>query len=263
MRKAQIGRFLRVGLFSLIILAMAFTGAGCTWFGPKVVVNGRVIATDAEGKEIPIYRASVTIGKVSTAVTDYDGRFQISGVKAGRQTVTVQKEGFQTLTKAVEVKADGSDIGDLEIVPEEGTETIMIEPKWTLLPIGSEAIAELEAKGVLDDIPEGTVIAEATIDVTLEQDGGKRYTAGARMSLERTASGVEVVDEGALIIMGIQHQAGAGYTFAVTGKVGSDLDRFKQKNIAVSGSGRIEATEFEDGESYYVTISLHGFLEDR
>ncbi len=40
--------------------------------------------------------------------------------------------------------------------------------------------------------------------------------------------------------MGIQYQAGAGYTFAVTGKVGSDLDRFKQKNIAVSGSGRIE-----------------------
>lgn len=246
---------------SFIVLSMAFMGAGCTLFGPKVAVRGRVITQGADGA-VPVYQALVTIGKAAPVATDYDGSFEVVGVKAGKQTMKIQKEGFQTLTETVDISADNPDLGDLLIVPNEGA-TISVAPKWTLFPEDSASMEALENQIRSIPIDPDTVIADATIDVVLEQDGGKTYTAGARASLVWTGFGIRADYDGSLIIMGIEHEDGAGYTITATGMAGSDLDIFEQQNIVIKGIAEISATEFEDGKSYDLSISLSAFLESR
>jgi hypothetical protein len=76
--------------------------------------------------------------------------------------------------------------------------------------------------------------------------------------------GIRADYDGSLIIMGIEHDAtSAGYILKATGTAGSDLDIFKQQNIVVEGMAEISATEFQDGNSYGLSISLEAFLEDR
>lgn len=265
MSKAKTTTLLRTILASFIVLSMAFMGAGCTLFGPKVAVKGRVV-TDHGGKDVAAYQALVTIGKAAPVETDYDGTFEVVGVKTGKQSVTIEKEGFKTVTKTVDINADNPDFGDLYIVPNEGA-TITVEPEW-ILPLLSKSIAELDAEARSIDIEwpsEGTTIAEVTLDVELVQKGtGKRYTAGARVNLVSEVVGIRADYDGSLIIMGIEHDAtSAGYILKATGTAGSDLDIFKQQNIVVEGMAEISATEFQDGNSYGLSISLEAFLEDR
>lgn len=252
---------LRTILASFIVLSMAFMGTGCTLFGPKVAVKGRVVTNYGDG-DVPVYQALVTIGKAAPVATDYDGTFEVVGAKAGKQSVTIEKEGFETVTKTVDINVDNPDLGDLYIVPKEGA-TISIAPKWTLFPEDSASMEALENQIRSIVIEPNTVIGEATIDVVLEQDGGKTYTAGARASLVWTGLGIKAEYDGSLIIMGIEHEAGAGYTLTATGTAGSDLAIFQQQNIVIEGIAEISATEFEDGKSYDLSISLSAFLETR
>ena len=261
MSKAKTTTLLRTILASFIVLSMAFMGAGCTLFGPKVAVKGRVV-TDHGGKDVAAYQALVTIGKAAPVETDYDGTFEVVGVKTGKQSVTIEKEGFKTVTKTVDINADNPDLGDLYIVPNEGA-TITVEPEW-ILPLWSKSIEALENQTRPIDVEPNTVLAEVTLDVELEQHGtGKRYTAGARVSLVWKELGIEADYDGSLIIMGIEHEPSASYTITATGTAGSDLDMFKQQNIVVEGMAEISATEFQDGNSYGLSISLEAFLEDR
>lgn len=261
MSKVKTTTLLRTILASFIVLSMAFMGAGCTLFGPKVAVKGRVV-TNSGNEDVPVYQALVTIGKAAPVRTDYDGTFEVVGVKTGKQSVRIEKEGFETLTETVDINADTPDLGDLYIVPKEGA-AISVAPKWTLLPEDSASMEALENQIRSIAIEPNTVMAEATIDVVLEQDGGKTYTAGARASLVWTGLGITADYDGSLIIMGIEHEAGAGYTLTATGTAGSDLDIFQQQNIVIEGIAEISATEFEDGKSYDLSISLSAFLEDR
>jgi hypothetical protein len=239
-------------------LSMAFMGAGCTLFGPKVAVKGRVV-TDHGGKDVAAYQALVTIGKAAPVETDYDGTFEVVGVKTGKQSVTIEKEGFETVTKTVDINADNADLGDLYIVPNEGA-TLTVEPEW-ILPLLSKSMEALENQTRPIDIKPDTVIAEATIDVVLEQDGGKRYTAGAKTRLVWTGFGVEAQSSGTLIIMGIEHEAGTGYTLTATGTAGSD---YFDDSIVIQGEAKIAAEEFDDGKYVWdFAIDLSAFVEQR
>lgn len=260
MSKVRTTTLLRTILASFIVLSMAFMGAGCTLFGPKVAVKGRVV-TNSGDEDVPVYQALVTIGKAAPVRTDYDGTFEVVGVKTGKQSVTIEKEGFETVTKTVDINADNPDLGDLYIVPKEGA-TITVEPEW-ILPLWSKSMEALENQTRSIAIEPNTVIGEATVDVVLEQDDGRTYTAGARASLVWTGLGIKAEYDGSLVIMGIEHEAGAGYTLTATGTAGSDLAIFEQQNIVIEGIAEISATEFEDGKSYDLSISLSAFLETR
>ncbi|MGI6518273.1 MAG: carboxypeptidase-like regulatory domain-containing protein [Bacillota bacterium] len=227
-------------------------------FGPKVAVKGRVV-TDHGGKDVAAYQALVTIGKAAPVETDYDGTFEVVGVKTGKQSVTIEKEGFETVTKTVDINADNADLGDLYIVPNEGA-TLTVEPEW-ILPLLSKSMEALENQTRPIDIKPDTVIAEATIDVVLEQDGGKRYTAGAKTRLVWTGFGVEAQSSGTLIIMGIEHEAGTGYTLTATGTAGSD---YFDDSIVIQGEAKIAAEEFDDGKYVWdFAIDLSAFVEQR
>ena len=227
-------------------------------FGPKVAVKGRVV-TDHGGKDVSVYQALVTIGKAAPVETDYDGTFEVVGVKTGKQSVTIEKEGFETVTKTVDINADNADLGDLYIVPNEGA-TLTVEPEW-ILPLLSKSMEALENQTRPIDIKPDTVIAEATIDVVLEQDGGKRYTAGAKTRLVWTGFGVEAQSSGTLIIMGIEHEAGTGYTLTATGTAGSD---YFDDSIVIQGEAKIAAEEFDDGKYVWdFAIDLSAFVEQR
>ena len=118
----------------------------------------------------------VTIGKAAPVETDYDGTFEVVGVKTGKQSVTIEKEGFKTVTKTVDINADNPDLGDLYIVPNEGA-TISVAPKW-ILPLWSKSIEALENQTRPIDVEPNTVLA-GTLDVELvQQSTEKRYTAG-------------------------------------------------------------------------------------
>jgi hypothetical protein len=258
MSKVRTTTLLRTTLASFIVLSMAFMGAGCTLFGPKVAVKGRVV-TNSGDKDVPVYQALVTIGKAATVRTDYDGTFEVVGVKTGKQSMTIEKEGFETLTETVDIKADTPDLGDLYIVPKEGA-TITVEPEW-ILPLWSKSMEALENQTRPTDIEPNTVIVEATIDVVLEQDGGKTHTAGARASLVWTGLGIEVDYDDSLIIMGIEHEAGAGYTITATGTARSD---YFNDSIVIQGRVEIAAEEFVDGKYVWnFAIDLSAFLEPR
>jgi len=259
MSKAKTTTLLRTILASFIVLSMAFMGAGCTLFGPKVAVKGRVV-TNHGGKDVAAYQALVTIGKAAPVETDYDGTFEVVGVKTGKQSVTIEKEGFKTVTKTVDINADNPDLGDLYIVPNEGA-TISVAPKWTLFPEDLASMEALENQIRSIAIEPNTVIAEATIDVVLKQDGGKTYTAGARASLVWTGFGIKAEYDGSLIIMGIEHEAGTGYTLTATGTAGSD---YFDDSIVIQGEAKIAAEEFDDGKYVWdFAIDLSAFVEQR
>ncbi len=259
MSKAKTTTLLRTILASFIVLSMAFMGAGCTLFGPKVAVKGRVV-TDHGGKDVAAYQALVTIGKAAPVETDYDGTFEVVGVKTGKQSVTIEKEGFKTVTKTVDINADNPDFGDLYIVPNEGA-TITVEPEW-ILPLWSKSIEALENQTRPIDVEPNTVLAEVTLDVELvQQSTEKRYTAGAQTRLVWTDSGVKAQNNGTLIIMGIEHEDGAGYTLTATGTAGSD---YFDDSIVIQGEAKIAAEEFDDGKYLWdFAIDLSAFVEQR
>ncbi len=76
-----------------------------------------------------------------------------------------------------------------------------------------------------------------------------------------TGFGIKAEYDGSLIIMGIEHEAGTGYTLTATGTAGSD---YFDDSIVIQGEAKIAAEEFDDGKYVWdFAIDLSAFVEQR
>src|ERR1700722_15355457 len=95
-------RFSAIAKFGVIFMFVVMLGAGVT-FGQTVTgtILGRI--TDSTGSVVPgatIQIQNPAIGFSRTDTADADGRYLETNLPLGTYTVTVQKQGFQTLVRS-------------------------------------------------------------------------------------------------------------------------------------------------------------------
>lgn len=97
-------------LLSILVVCLF---AGSSAAQSASTVEGRVV--DSESGR-PVVDARVTVdGSTATATTDGDGRFVLSAVPAGRQTLVVSRDGFETVRAEVTVAASGATSVDVRL----------------------------------------------------------------------------------------------------------------------------------------------------
>lgn len=158
----MIMRSIRYAIFILSFLvlpaaAMAQTGS----------ITGTVTVTN----DVPLHDASVTvIGTGQTTATDAEGKFEITGVPAGRQTIRVHVEGFSDAVQTVTVAANSSVAVDIKLeiaalreqvtVTASGTEQSVMESFQTVNSVGSTRIAEKAATSIGEVLETETGVAK-------------------------------------------------------------------------------------------------------
>src|SRR5438045_4309748 len=82
--------------FAAVVVAIGVAVTGASSSAQTAIIRGRVVA-DLPGVPPPIANARVTIapaGAIEPVFTDGSGRFEVSGLAAGRYTLTVEKTGY-------------------------------------------------------------------------------------------------------------------------------------------------------------------------
>ena len=91
-------------ILAILLLALSFS-YGC---GPKKPETGKIKGTVMDSEGNPVAEATVTLeggeGEENTDITLDDGNFLIE-VSPGTYTLKIEKEGFETVKKDVEIKA--------------------------------------------------------------------------------------------------------------------------------------------------------------
>ncbi|MBI0581488.1 MAG: carboxypeptidase regulatory-like domain-containing protein [Methanomassiliicoccales archaeon] len=74
-----------------------------TWSFSTVEDRGTITGIVRDGNGDPVAGATVTLSSGASTTTDDNGRFEFINVSSGNYTVSVSKDGYQTLTMEVEV----------------------------------------------------------------------------------------------------------------------------------------------------------------
>ncbi len=95
------------------------------------------VITDARNNGAPLEGVTVSVSSAKTVKTGADGRYEISGLVLRDYTITVSKEGFATVTKAIKMDdfVDGvatfdARIGGIEILRGLTAEDLRQAPRW-------------------------------------------------------------------------------------------------------------------------------------
>lgn len=81
--------------------------------------NGKIVELNAEH---PVTNASITLSDKWNAVSDENGSFRFSHVKAGDYTITVSSVGFKTIRKTIHIPASSAFVFELERI------NLMLQP---------------------------------------------------------------------------------------------------------------------------------------
>lgn len=208
----------------LLLLAMIGV-AGCA--GGGVYVSGRIMAENE-----PVYGAAVTLGSYGSVMTDYDGKFEIAGVKPGAYQLKVAKAGFVAKSVNANVAAT-TDLGEVTIVPNDGTWTVEAVPS---LGLGPTVLSELPRglSSQSDSAPLVDVQAEITFDLACDD---RHYESKAILHIRMENAAFVFEHSGSLKIMGVEPlEEGKSYTLTATMRLtGSSSGHQVNATITVEG----------------------------
>lgn len=255
MNRSSVGRRLFSFAAGLLLLGALSTDAAAQQQGS---VSGTVIDTETRQ---PLVGAQVTVvGTNRSAVTNQEGRFLISGVAVGEQTIRASLIGYSANTQTVRVQASQTATVEIAlemsllqldalVVTATGTELRRREIGNSVTTIAPEAVAP----GVASNFSE--MLNARSAGVTVIQAGGTTGT-GTRIRI-RGANSLSLSNDPLIIIDGIIVDSNSdSYSIDLGGQSTSRINDINPEDIE-----KIEILKGPAASALYGTAAANGVIQ--
>ncbi len=156
-----------------VLAALPSTSVGSRALNANSQGNNIIRGTvkDQTGAVVP--NASVTVrdetsGAVKTATTNNEGRFEVTGIAAGRYRVSVTRNGFKPIEQVITVEADKPALIDISLAVAETRSEVTVAGKGAITPNSEKNYRALrDAKPETSFSVSGLVLKRDAGDITL------------------------------------------------------------------------------------------------